>query len=144
MTERKLKELDDSLSEQQWLPWRSKTCSINVKAFLQLCRSSSGRRVSGLCRGLCWSPRAWHRWCRRNPPPPPHASGMSQPLILRPHTGNREGETLNLLCFYSKVHSKDRYETWGQSDKQQTRDVARTYYLPYTNMLQWHLVNFWS
>ena len=61
--------------------------------FLQLCRFSSGRRVSGLCRDPCWSPRAWRRWCRRNPPPPPRASGTSPRPTRCPHTGDRPGQT---------------------------------------------------
>ena len=88
--------------------------------FLQLCRSSSGRHVSGLFRGPCSSPRAWHRWCRRNLPPPPHASGTSPPRTLRPHTGNTGRDTLNFLkfvCLCFTVHNKDSNDRGVECNK---------------------------
>lgn len=68
--------------------------TFKLRASLQLCRSSSGLRVLELWRGHCWSPHASRRWCRRSPPPPPHASRMSLPLIHCPHTGNTEERVL--------------------------------------------------
>lgn len=98
-------------------------CSVNgnMPAFLQLCRSSSGRRVSGLCRGRRWSPRAWRRWCRRNPPPPPRASGTSPPLRRCPHTGNRQTVNLFLVRSSQWRHTEGRVTSSKDSQPQSNR-----------------------
>lgn len=105
--------------------WKQQETDENgFTARLQLCRSSSGRRVWGLCRGRRRSPRAWRRWCRRNPRPPPRASGTSPLLIRCPHTGNRQGQ---LYISFLKGSTVDRRETeWPARDDAVTRDTHET------------------
>lgn len=65
---------------------------------------SSARRVWVLWLGPSWSPRAWHRWCHRSPPPqPPSSERSSLTPSPRPHTEirQRSGHFLNMLYLYS-------------------------------------------
>lgn len=80
--------------------------NAEIVVCLQLCRSSSGPHALVLCRGQHWSPRAWHKWCQKNPPPPPHASGKSHHLTHRPHTGSRGRQTPLILMIIYRTGTK--------------------------------------